>query len=222
MLVCPFFTGTLWGEIIFDFLLFLILFLSLIAVSKNGHINKAVSVLFVLSVSTAWWQYFNGGEIAIVSHLAASFLLFAIVFFSILFHIFTHKKIDADLICASVCGYVFIAIAWSYTFLLLEIYLPGSINFGGAAWSSTHEGNLLHYKCLFQNFFYFSLTTLTTVGYGDIFPVLGQARMFAAMEAVIGQVYLTVIVARIVGLHISKSMMEKKHPGPGSARRDDT
>ena len=45
--------------------------------------------------------------------------------------------------------------------------------------------------------------TLTTLGYGDIVPVSETARMLAAGEAVSGQVYLTVLVARLVGLHIS-------------------
>jgi voltage-gated potassium channel Kch len=49
---------------------------------------------------------------------------------------------------------------------------------------------------------YFSFTTLTTVGYGDIIPHSAAARTLASLEAVTGQIYLTVLVARLVGLHI--------------------
>jgi hypothetical protein len=45
---------------------------------------------------------------------------------------------------------------------------------------------------------YFSLITLTTVGYGYIAPVSGPARMLAMMEAVTGTMYMAVLVARLV------------------------
>ena len=56
---------------------------------------------------------------------------------------------------------------------------------------------------------YYSFITLTTLGYGDVVPVSAAARMFAAIEAVMGQLYLAVLVARLVGLHISHATMER-------------
>ena len=50
---------------------------------------------------------------------------------------------------------------------------------------------------------YFSFVTLTTLGYGDMTPVTITARMLTAAEALIGQMYLTVLVARLVALHIA-------------------
>ncbi len=50
---------------------------------------------------------------------------------------------------------------------------------------------------------YFSFETLTTLGYGDIVPRSPAARMLATIEAVMGQIYLTVLIARLVGLHIA-------------------
>jgi hypothetical protein len=52
---------------------------------------------------------------------------------------------------------------------------------------------------------YFSFTTLTTVGFGDITPVSGFARMFSVTEAIAGQVILVVLVARLVGMHVAQS-----------------
>ena len=52
---------------------------------------------------------------------------------------------------------------------------------------------------------YYSFVTLTTLGYGDIVPTSAIARMFSAIEAVTGQLYLAVLVAQLVGLHISQS-----------------
>ncbi|MED5507152.1 MAG: potassium channel family protein, partial [Planctomycetota bacterium] len=62
---------------------------------------------------------------------------------------------------------------------------------------------------------YYSIITLTTVGYGDIVPASPVARAIVSMEAVVGQIYLTVIVARLVGLHLSRTLIrqhEADHP----------
>ncbi len=50
---------------------------------------------------------------------------------------------------------------------------------------------------------YFSMMTLTTVGYGDIVPRSPEARAFAALEALIAQIYLAAIVARLVGIQVA-------------------
>lgn len=57
----------------------------------------------------------------------------------------------------------------------------------------------------FSDIIYFSFVTITTLGYGDIIPVSRMAKNLALLEAVWGQTYLTVLVARLVGLHLSSS-----------------
>ena len=52
---------------------------------------------------------------------------------------------------------------------------------------------------------YYSFVTLTTVGYGDVLPIAASARSMAVMEAVLGHFYLTVLIARLVGLSIANS-----------------
>ena len=54
----------------------------------------------------------------------------------------------------------------------------------------------------FSDFLYFSFVTLTTLGYGDVTPVHDVAQMLAVAEAVTGQLYLTIFVARLVGLYV--------------------
>ena len=66
---------------------------------------------------------------------------------------------------------------------------------------------------------YFSFATLTTHGYGDIVPTSPISRMLASMEAITGQLYLAVLVARLVGMHIVYSMdheqAHSREPGSG-------
>ena len=60
-------------------------------------------------------------------------------------------------------------------------------------------------------FIYYSFVTITTLGYGDVTPVADVAKSFSFIEAVVGQIYLVVLVARLVGIHIAQSMERKSH-----------
>ena len=66
--------------------------------------------------------------------------------------------------------------------------------------SSTHGAQMVYY----------SFVTLTTLGYGDIVPIAPSARALATLEAITGQLYLTVLVARLVGLHITHSSKQNR------------
>ena len=55
-------------------------------------------------------------------------------------------------------------------------------------------------------FNYFSLVTLTTMGYGDVTPVRAPATIFATLEAVFGQFYIAVLVAQLVGLRLAQAL----------------
>jgi hypothetical protein len=55
-----------------------------------------------------------------------------------------------------------------------------------------------------MTFSYYSYVTLTTVGYGDMTPISAPARSFAVLEAMMGQLYLAVLIARLVGIHIAQ------------------
>jgi uncharacterized membrane protein len=67
---------------------------------------------------------------------------------------------------------------------------------------------------LYPVFVYFSFVTLTTLGYGDISPIAEHARTLAWFEALLGQLYLAVMVAGFVALHISESMRKDRGDPP--------
>ncbi len=87
---------------------------------------------------------------------------------------------------------------WAFIFSVLEIIHPGSFAIG--------EGQIEVGRLLF---IYYSFVTITTLGYGDITPLTAPANAFSSIEAVTGQIYLVVLVARLVGMHIAQSMDRK-------------
>jgi len=62
----------------------------------------------------------------------------------------------------------------------------------------------------YNDLIYYSFVTLTTVGYGDITPANSLTKSLTILEAIIGQLYLTVLVALLVGKYVSESIKEQK------------
>jgi len=93
----------------------------------------------------------------------------------------------------AVFGYFFIGLMWGFVFSVLESLQPGSFRVGGGQAAELNK------------FMYYSFVTQTTLGYGDITPVTPPARSLSLLEAVIGQFYQAVLIARLVGLHIAQS-----------------
>jgi len=135
-----------------------------------------------------------GGEIsfAFLPELREIFniVFFVIVSWVVLADVIAGDEVSSDKILGAICGYLLVGMAFAVIYSVLERYSQGSF---------TVVDPDIH------TFLYFSLVTLSTLGYGDIVPVTHQARALTGMEAVIGQFYIAVVVARLVSLHLLES-----------------
>lgn len=145
----------------------------------------------------------------LVYTLAISF--FVVVGVSILIHILSEDRVTMDLIYGSACVYLIIGFAWAIVYGFIEVLLVGSFKIDGTI--MTHMDLLGQYNFLNEDLAYYSFVTLTTLGYGDITPVTSIAKMASSIEAIVGQLYITLLVARLVGLQISQSMENKRGKG---------
>jgi hypothetical protein len=97
--------------------------------------------------------------------------------------------------------YLLLGFSWALLYAIMYQLHPDS--FAGLALAKPGQpGELMH---LFPVLGYFSLTTLSTIGFGDITPVTLQARYVAVAEGITGQFYLAILVARLVGVQMSGS-----------------
>ena len=101
-----------------------------------------------------------------------------------------HRHVTLQTLAGAVAAYLLIALASCYVFFAIDSYLDDG--FFGSGNVPSHE------------FMYFSLVTITTLGYGDLSPADPVGRLAATSEAVIGQVYLVTFVAMVVGLLIQQ------------------
>lgn len=168
----------------------------------NRPMQLWIGGILVLPVLFTNWSL---GVIVDQNRIVAN-ILFQILFLSyisghILMHLVRARAINADLIFAALCLYLVVGLIFGSGFVAIELLLPGSIKLSGIYAITDPE----YYRHLQTELLYFSYVTLSTLGYGDISPNLPLARSICALEALTGQVYLAVIIARIVGLQISAS-----------------
>jgi voltage-gated potassium channel len=158
----------------------------------------------IVSIGCNWARYAlpaHGGTTIAIVHDAALALFFGFAVVEILRNMFRHRTIRADDIIGSVCGYLLAGAAWASLYSLVDYVVPESFSFSRSvgreldAWHSRHA--------LFD---YFSVVTLTTMGYGDVAPVRAPAMTLSWMEAVFGQFYIAVVVAQLVAVRLAQSL----------------
>ncbi len=108
-------------------------------------------------------------------------------------HLLLSGAIDLNKIIGAVCIYLLLGLNWSVFYLFINMANPGSFH----GLTSTAIGTQ------FSEFMYYSFVTITTVGYGDITPAKPIARTVANLEAIVGQFYVAVLVAWLVGMYLS-------------------
>lgn len=155
-------------------------------------------ILVVPALLIGWTSYAVESRLlfAVSRGLEALYLFY--VTGVILHHVMTESKITGDTIYGAAAAYLMIGIAFATIYGWLEVFSPGSLRGltpSDGSWGAGHD--------LWQ-FVYFSLVTMTTLGYGDITPVSDEARSLATLEAVLGQFYVAVLVARIVAILTSR------------------
>ncbi len=128
-------------------------------------------------------------------------LFFSFVTFSELRSVLKHRDITGETISMAISVYLLLAATWGFLYLIIFQRHPGA--FAGLVVANL--SGTFDIRPLFPIFGYYSLGTISTIGAGDITPVSLQARYATVAEAITGQFYLAILVARLVGLQMSHS-----------------
>jgi hypothetical protein len=223
VVVCafPFAHGTPVGTVLLQLLFLLLILAAILAAKKSGRevaisvslgsaaLLARVAILFDLRLPL-WLEVTMG---------LAALAFFAWVLVVLIADIFARGEVTGDKICGAICVYLLIGITWAILFGVLELASPGSFAlptgdseaFGKQVLFAPPEPGETHRPHIFTtekgaHLTYLSFITLTSTGYGDLIPVSHAARTFSWLEAVVGQLYLAILVARLVGMHMVQSM----------------
>ena len=139
--------------------------------------------------------------------LLSLFIFIAIV--SILQDIIKGHHITIHSISGVISVYILIALVWTIGYSLVELNWPGSFD---APLSTTWEDPNISSTTIFATLFFYSVVTITTAGYGDVTAISPYARSLTSLELIIGQVFLAVLVAWLVGMYIANSIEAQDVP----------
>ncbi len=189
-------------QFLFDLFMSVILIAAIYAVSPDKRSAIAASLLGAPMLIFLWLSnYFTGDWINICSSFFAT-LFFCYAIIRLLKFIFSESRVTKDVLFAAVSVYLMIGIMWAGIYALLSKIDPSSFIIGSF---EKKDPNFIYA--------YYSFVTLTTLGYGDIAPMTDIAYSLAILEAIIGQLFLTVLIARLVALHITHSNEQGNNQG---------
>ncbi len=193
LLASPFLGDSRMHEAYFAVLSALVM-LSAARISSDTRGQRTfASALAFLWLAASLWGLFSHQTVATIG-ASVLFTVFSVyVLGLILVSVLGAAEVDFDILLGAVSAYLLIAIIWTTTYIVIHELEPGSFS-------------LVHGepRPVFHQFLYFSLATLTTVGYGDITAVHPFAQIWATLEAVVGTLYMALLVAKLVGIYQSQ------------------
>lgn len=175
----PFGVQKIIGTIIFS----VIFFISIFALDTWRKAMFAVAIIALLTEWIALWANLSG--LNYVSSLI-NIVFFQIIVVKLIIQIAARKKADASVIFESINGYLMMGLMFTTWVAIAMLYDPGAFAF------ATNDPTLFDYT-------YFTFVSMTTLGYGEITPVLPFAKSLAILISTSGQIYVAVIIAMLVG-----------------------
>ena len=169
-----------------------------ILVSAALSVERARKRIFIIAMSAVvaeWLSYILDLPAITTISQTIQFLYFILIVISLIAQVATTRRVTARVIVESISGYLLMGIVFSLIIGIVARNADSAYSFGGV--TSVPEG--------LSDFIYFGFVTFTTLGYGDVVPLIPASRSIAVMASVTGQIYLTVIIAMLVGKFLSSS-----------------
>ncbi|MDG1732020.1 MAG: potassium channel family protein [Thalassotalea sp.] len=163
-------------------------------VKNEKHIFRKALIFPLAIIITSLFSYFLDNLDLNFTHLILLLVFFITTAYQTAKQVIFTGEIDGNKILGAICLYILMGLIWALLYTL--IYLASLQAFNGMPDSK------LWYETL-PDFVYFSFVTLTTLGFGDISPAMPITRFLVYLEAIVGQFYLAILVASLVGSKIS-------------------
>lgn len=195
----PFLGEGLWPSIFLKLLVSLVCSAGVYAVSSSRR-NLVIATLIGLPwLVLAWFQVLVPPTSRIMAcvptaFLGAFYLFTALVIFKF---VLSSARAGQNALFGAMSVYLLVGATFAMVYTVIETLVPGSFYMDTVVNPDGVLGTL--------DFIYLSFTTLTSLGYGDICPVTPQARMLTVFEAIVGVMYLAVIIGRFVGIYAPQS-----------------
>lgn len=199
LLAYPLAAGHRYGPAVVNGLLMVVLLSGVVAVSERRVMAVVLGVAGLLLAGNYWLAFFTGLAWATLVADVLGGLFFSLVAWTLLSRLLTEPEVQVDTIVGAISVYLLVGFAFAFLHSATAQLSPNAY----AEVLPHRQGGADQIQGEFFEQLYFSLVTLSTLGFGDLVPVHPVARVLSVIEVIFGQIYLTVLVARLVGLHIS-------------------
>lgn len=205
----PFVEGLPYGDLIEGALVTLVMVSAVLATGGKRWALVAALALVTPALAGKWLNYLAPSLVPAPVFLVATAVFFTFIMGQLLRFILRTPRVDANVLCAGLAGYLMLGLLWVPIYVLTAHLTPGAFAFSTGPQDGSSMGGF--------NAFYFSLVTLCTVGYGDVTPVSKVARMLVVMETISGLFYMAVLVSRLVAVYSTQNF-----PGQAETLAADT
>jgi len=179
-----------------------------VEVAKRSRLlGLSFGVVAVLTVLVHWARYTIFGTPWLAVDAISSIVAFGMLAAIVLVQVFRDGPITIQRIQGAIAVYLLIAIMFAAAYTAIDLNIPNAFQ-GGLQLEHIHNDPM-------QRFIYFSFVTLTTVGYGDVVPLAPVACSLAMLEALIGQLFPAILLARLVSMelyHRQQRRTDNEHP----------
>lgn len=192
-IAAPFAQQSEAGRVVESALMTGVLILAVFAVGHRRWVFWLAILIMTPTVVGKWFNHFWPGTVSPVWFLTCILIFIIFIIFQLMRFILVAPRVDGEIVCAGISVYLLLGLLWGFAYMLVACLVPGAFFFDGRIEAAPEMTSFTS--------IYFSFVTLSTVGYGDITPVAGVARMLAAAEAMTGTLFIAILISRLVSLY---------------------
>jgi len=199
------FVETLQSAGMIESILFTIVLISAVpAIAESTRVLTSALVLALPTLGARWAHQYRPDLVPAEFFYIGGILFVLFVIANLLRFVLRAPSVNTKVLCASISAYLLLSLAWTLGYWLVAELVPGAFAFNASSAGDTSINGF--------NGLYFSIITLTTLGYGDITPVAKVARMLAAMESMTGLLYVAILIARLVAIQAAPKSDDTQSP----------
>lgn len=196
------------GSLIGDLAFTLVLISGIVTVARTRVGALLFGVVAVVCMAVHWARYAVFGDAWMGKDAIATLVACGMLAAIVLVQVFREGPITSPRIQGAIAAYLLIALMFANLFTWIDLHSAKAFSESQPAAAAPDDP--------LARFQYFSFTTLTTVGYGDVVPVQPFARSMAMLEALIGQIFPSILLARLVSMELYYRQVRAEHARAGT------
>ena len=200
------------GDVVLELVFSLLLISGVMSVTRNRIATVIICFIAAATIFCGWLGLFYPSALLSGFRYFFGILSLGLMVAIIMIDVFREGEINFHRIQGAIAGYLLLGILLAVTYRLIALLEPGSFMRGTHPVSGVFsDGSLMH------AFLFFSFSTLTTIDYSDVVAVNPLARSLVIVEALIGQLFPAILLARLVSMEVSSRETRSRKSDSGES-----